>query len=284
MKKLQEQIDALNAANKPVQSNTGKIMSLFALTSLIAYAHKLPGVSKLTNLLSLWYGRTTWWQMLIYIRKGFIVLNALIGVYATMKITGFSSNNLFAGFMAIGHSYFEMLYYGTKRLFGWIYSFFDNWIFPKPPSEPSWKVWSWGGNTYDSRPINPNILTRDTIEKYSTPKLNNSNFSSIFDSTPPNDSTWSLYNVLWYTGIAICIGGVIFIGYSLYTGALAEWISPHKSSYTAGAGAISPTSSGTPDEVPEIHINDERTPSFLNIINNSFRTIPKKLGIRNNSN
>ena len=89
MKKLQEQIDALNAANKPVQSNTGKIMSLFALTSLIAYAHKLPGVSKLTNLLSLWYGRTTWWQMLIYIRKGFIVLNALIGLYATFKITIF---------------------------------------------------------------------------------------------------------------------------------------------------------------------------------------------------
>ena len=89
MKKLQEQIDALNAINKPTQSNIGKTMSLFALTSLIAYAHKIPILSKIVNILQLWYGRTTWWQILIYIRKGFIVLNALIGLYATFKITIF---------------------------------------------------------------------------------------------------------------------------------------------------------------------------------------------------
>ena len=86
MKKLQEQIDALSAANKPAQSNISKTLSLFALTSLIAYAHKIPGVSRLTNILSLWYGRTTWWQILVQIRKAFIVLNALIGLYATFLL------------------------------------------------------------------------------------------------------------------------------------------------------------------------------------------------------
>ena len=94
MKKLQEQIDLLNAQQKPVESNTGKIMSLFAVTSLLSYGHKLPLVSKLIKLLSVWYGRTNWWKLLVNLRKAFVILNALIGVYATYKLTGFSPNNI----------------------------------------------------------------------------------------------------------------------------------------------------------------------------------------------
>ena len=80
MKKLQEQIDALNAANKPVQSNTGKIMSLFALTSLIAYAHKLPAPFMLLQtrsvhlaqrslhlncILYIWWNRMLLWDFIL---------------------------------------------------------------------------------------------------------------------------------------------------------------------------------------------------------------------------
>lgn len=68
----------------------------------------------------------TWWSLLVTIRKGFVILNALIGVYATFKMTGFSTDNLFGGFIAVGHTYFELLIYSTKRLFYWLYSFFDN--------------------------------------------------------------------------------------------------------------------------------------------------------------
>lgn len=65
----------------------------------------------------------TWWSLLVTIRKGFVILNALIGVYATFKMTGFSTDNLFGGFIAVGHTYLEMLIYGTKRLFYWLYFF-----------------------------------------------------------------------------------------------------------------------------------------------------------------
>lgn len=56
-------------------------------------------------------------------RKAFVIINAIIGLYATFKITGFGTHNLLGGFMAVGHTYFEMLYYGVRRLFGWLYSF-----------------------------------------------------------------------------------------------------------------------------------------------------------------
>lgn len=65
--------------------------------------------SKIISLLKIWCGRMTWWSLLVTIRKGFVILNALIGVYATFKMTGFSTDNLFGGFIAVGHTYLEML-------------------------------------------------------------------------------------------------------------------------------------------------------------------------------
>ena len=47
---------------------------------IITYAHKIPFVSKIVTVLSMWYGRTSWWQLLVKLSKIFVILNALIGV------------------------------------------------------------------------------------------------------------------------------------------------------------------------------------------------------------
>jgi hypothetical protein len=78
---------------------------LFTLTTLLSYGHKIPLISKIIKLLSLWYGRITWWEMLITVRKRIVIINALIGVYTVLKISGFSTTNLVAGCYMIGHTY-----------------------------------------------------------------------------------------------------------------------------------------------------------------------------------
>ena len=138
---------------------------------------------------------------------------------------------MIGGFLAVGHTYFEMLIYGTRRLFKWIFSFLDDYVVPKPPSDfdlpnssGDYKVWEWGKGTLDNRPINPNPLSKDTLEKYDPPRYEYNYHPRYFNS---DNSSWSLYNVLWYAGVTIAISGVLFLGYSLYPGSLAEWISPH---------------------------------------------------------
>ena len=51
------------------------------------------------------YAKTRWLQLLIYLRKWFIVFNAIIGVITVFKITGYSSDNWIAGFYGLGHTY-----------------------------------------------------------------------------------------------------------------------------------------------------------------------------------
>jgi len=88
---------------------------LWVLSWILTYANKIPFISKIVTVLSLWYGRTTWWKILIKLRKMFILLNATIGVFMVYKSVGFSYDNILAGFSAMGHSYFEILTNLTKR-------------------------------------------------------------------------------------------------------------------------------------------------------------------------
>lgn len=82
---LQAELDLVKANNKANQQAT-KIQSMFSksylvLIMLITFANKIPIVAKITKILSLWYGKTKWWQLLVKARKVFIVLNAIIGVF-----------------------------------------------------------------------------------------------------------------------------------------------------------------------------------------------------------
>jgi len=58
---------------------------LYLLSGILAYAHKIPFIGRMITLLSLWYGRTTWWKILVKLRKLFIIFNAVIGVIMVYK-------------------------------------------------------------------------------------------------------------------------------------------------------------------------------------------------------
>ena len=124
----------------------------FLLSSLFTFGHKLPIIGGLIKRMSIWYGKTTIWTLLVLFRKMFIILNALIGIYAVTKITGFSGDNIIAGVSGMGYTYIEMLTNFVKKLFNFIYDIFDTKVVPKPPENPTWKFWgpkenTWYGNT-----------------------------------------------------------------------------------------------------------------------------------------
>lgn len=117
--------------------------------------YKIPYIGKIITLLSLWYGRTTWWQILVKVRKAFVVFNALIGVYLVYKTTGFNYDNLLAGFVGMGHTYLEIFINFNKKLFNWLVEFFDHKIVPNVPNNKPSSRWPFTINTSQSASIWP---------------------------------------------------------------------------------------------------------------------------------
>ena len=71
LKTLKAELDALKQANSAVKEgyiDTKKSMSPFIpliFTTLLTNLHRIPLVSKVVLMLKLWYGRTTWWKLLV---------------------------------------------------------------------------------------------------------------------------------------------------------------------------------------------------------------------------
>jgi hypothetical protein len=229
---------------------------LYIITGVLSYAHKLPYIRKLISLLAFWYGRTTIWKILVKIRRIFIIINAMIGVMLVFKTTGFSSDNILAGFAGMGYTYIELITNFTKRLFNWFIELFDYKIVPNIPNTPS-------------SPTNPNwwpINTPITDNRYplgdkwlseirNNPKsLGKDLFQNPFNiniSTPsPWYKEWSTY--LWVIGIV----SVAFIGYKFIIDPLFIESLPKPSDYK-GKG-------------PEIASPDTPTQS-------NFKSSPKKI-------
>ena len=178
--------------------------TLYLITGLLAYAHKIPFIGRIISLLGLYYGRTTIWKILIKVRKIFIVINALIGVYLVFKSVGFSTDNLLVGFIAVGESYFIMLKNLTYKLFTWFVELFDHKIIPNVPGD--------NGGTFFSKPKNKSIFTPSNI-----PNLLESDMFSLrklYKDATPNYTPWykDTTTWLWIIGTG-CTIGVIYLGY-----------------------------------------------------------------------
>jgi len=93
------------------------MFTLWVITAVLSYAQKLPYIKQIIGALSLIYGRTTIWKVLVKLRKAFIMFNALIGVYMVFKTVGFNYENVLAGFVGMGHSYLEIFTNFSKRMF-----------------------------------------------------------------------------------------------------------------------------------------------------------------------
>jgi|SRR6267378_323749 len=177
---------------------------LWLATAVLSYAHKIPYIKYIISALSLVYGRTTIWKVLIKLRKLFITFNAIIGVYMVFKTVGFSYDNILAGFVGMGHSYLEILGNFTKRLFNWFVELFDHKVIPNVPG--------------DNGSLNKNIWLPKGIESnsyYPKPNLENSlreSYKSLLNiHVEPSPTSWykDYSTWLWIVGGVI----VVYLGY-----------------------------------------------------------------------
>lgn len=189
-------------------------LTLYILTGLLGYIHKMPILGKIISLLGLYYGRTNYWQLLVKIRKIFVVFNALIGVYMVFKSVGFSTDNLIIGFTAVGETYFTMLGSLVKRLFCWFVELFDHKIIPNVPGD--------NGGTWFSKPIKPKYKSLIVPSNLKIPDFIDTPGFSLRElymkGTPSTNKSWLLdSNTWWWIAVTAGTIGVIYLGYNLCT-------------------------------------------------------------------
>lgn len=237
---------------------------LWIITTILSYGSKIPYIKQIITALSVVYGRTTIWKILIKIRKAFIIFNALIGVYMVFKTVGFSYENVLAGFVGMGHNYLEILTNFTKRLFNWFVELFDHKVIPNVPGDGGS-----GGNrikdalwtSSDKHPIQPTV--EDSLRK-SYKSLLNIQVEPVHTSWYKDYSTW-----LWV------IGGVfvVYLGYKLivdplFIEGLGSGTSTARQSPIDGAAG--------PSNAPDITLNDSR--SGISGISVVTKSIGKAIG------
>ncbi len=148
-KMLQAKIETLIKGNNSPKSQevikTSRIKNLYRqssafylwlITGVLGYSNKIPIVRNIISILSIWYGRTTWWSILVKVRKAFVTFNAIIGMYMVYKTTGFGFDNFLASFVAIGETYVDIFVNFNKRIFNWLYNLFNSKVVPNVPNNP----------------------------------------------------------------------------------------------------------------------------------------------------
>jgi hypothetical protein len=190
---------------------------LYIITIVLSYGHKIPYIGRIITILSLWYGKTTWWKILVKIRKIFIVFNAIIGVFVVFKSTGFTPDLLLHNIIMMGHTYVEIFTNFSKRLFYWFIELFDHKIVPNVPNNPPSNNWFQGKTNTGSgnKPIFvpsgielPNILD-------SKPFSLRALYKDGVINTPSNSwySDWS--TLLWWSATLVGIAGAAYLGYKI---------------------------------------------------------------------
>ena len=157
------------------------------LSTILTYANRIPLINGFIGYISKRYAKYTWLQLLIYLRKWFIVFNAIIGIITVFKVTGYSSDNWIAGFYGLGHTYIEMFTSFVKRTFYYLVELFDHKIVPNVPNNPpsssgSW--WPFGAkeSTWYTKPMINDGMSKimelsQNQEFYKGPFGNNTNWS-----------------------------------------------------------------------------------------------------------
>jgi hypothetical protein len=86
---------------------------------------------------------------MVLLRKGFITLNAVIGIWLMFKVTGWNEGSFFMSAAAIGSSYMEFFVTFIYKAYDWLYSLFDNKIVPNIPNN------NWNGSQFNGWNIRP---------------------------------------------------------------------------------------------------------------------------------
>lgn len=253
------------------------MLHLWLITGIIGYARKLPFISKFITFLSIWYGKTTWWQILGKVRKLFVIFNALIGVYVVFKAVGFSFDNMLVGFMAMTHTYFEILGSLTNRLFNWFLNLFDHKVVPNIPNNKpnnTNSVIDYISSPIErfkgTGPIDRNDVWNPVSHDYKPGGFSLRElykYSVVPEYTPwyKDSTTW-----LWIFGIG-CTIGLAYFGYKLiFDPTIIGGIDPNINN------PGSPGPSGTVNS-PDITIAENVSRDYTRIITKPFRFIGNKL-------
>jgi hypothetical protein len=267
LKALREEIEHLKASKQTnflpdPQVKHGlspKLTFLFIITTLITYAHKIPFVSRIIKLLSLWYGRTTWWKMLISIRKIFIIINAIIGVFTVFAITGFNMDNIVASIYALGASYVESLGTLAQILYKWFRNKLDDNIpnIPDIPNNPKNPIdntqnptgYEWGKHKGKWDDIFKRPDPSDAVKVSNEPSLRAEYIKGEY--TPKWYWDFSIPSWVWYIGAGLLSAGIMYIVYSLYMDTTFFEPSTPKGKTPLPSGGASTSTSGGPSAAPD---------------------------------
>jgi hypothetical protein len=184
---------------------------LWVITGILGYATKIPFIGRIITLFGIWYGKTTWWKILVKLRKLFVIFNAIIGVLVVFNTVGFNYENILAGFVGMGHTNLEIFISFTKRLYSYIYELIDNKVVPNignspvvGPSNGGNKIWG----------FNPPSSSNTLLPEFSLRKLyNNPSINVNIDPSPwyKDLSTW-----VWIGG-TLALAGLTYVGYKFLT-------------------------------------------------------------------
>ena len=271
---LASDLNALKTLSKGAAAKRFQFSSLFSpafmiFSVIITNLHKIPLVGKLIKILGLWYGKSTWWQMLVIIRKIIIITNALIGFYALIKISGFSIDNIGAGIACFGATYFETLRSLIVKIFNWFYDFFD-YRTPNPPTEPGGSWWFkakpkedprwWGSRMfgwYGKDMMGADSITQPIIDLSKGQEFYNP-FKSVVIEEPRgsnfNPFNWSSW--VWYTIFGVISIGCAYYGYKWViqeanAGLLRDW-PPFGNWWNPNRGAAPAPANAAPHPVVEV--------------------------------
>lgn len=211
---------------------------LWLLSWIIYYANKIPYISRIVTFLSLIYGRTTWWKILMRVRKLFVVFNAIIGMYVVYKTTGFGVDSFWVNFIALGEKYVDIFVNFNKTLFNWIFELFDYKIVPggnppkiKPSALRSGGLWRpWLGTDNVVRAYNPDIANITSNINELKPDW----FKNPYGNNIKVDSSYTtIGTIVYYTSLllgAAVVLGTCYLGYKLVTdpGYIGELVLPKR--------------------------------------------------------
>jgi len=189
---------------------------LYIITIVLSYGHKIPYIGRIIMLLSLWYGKTTWWKILVKIRKIFIIFNAIIGVFVVFKTTGFTPDLLLHNIIMMGHTYLEIFTNFSKRMFYWFVELFDHKIVPNVPNNPPSNNWFKGNTNTGSG--NKSIFVPSGIELPNIIDSKPFSLRALYKDGVINTPTswykdWS--TLLWWSATLIGIAGTAYLGYKI---------------------------------------------------------------------
>ena len=131
---------------------------------------KLPLLGMIGKILHYYLGKTSIWSLLVLSRKAFITLNAIIGVFFILKMTGLDITTILSNYSILGNTYLEILQGVVKNSFNWIFDLLDMKIVPQDkPGNPGswWNPWNSGGGGSPESPIQ-NTPPKQSSENFPT--------------------------------------------------------------------------------------------------------------------